>query len=332
MGKNINPDDTRLKWKGAVSTELTTEGVMPWRIPFAQRDLFAWQLVERAAMPAGVRLEFGSNTSYLEIFFDSIPDRSPVDIFCDGELLATLPTANLNFLRVENLGSKNKAIQIWLPQWGELRIKKLLIEDDAILTEPKGPKDTKWVTYGSSITQCRAADSPSQTWPALVARKNDLDLTCMGYGGQCHLDPMIARTIRDLPADIISLCLGINIYSASSLNQRTFQPGILGFVQILREKHIDAPIIVMSPIYSPGREETLNEVGMTLQLMRSEIANSVDILKGLGDMNIHYVDGLDIFDNQYENLLPDNLHPNNEGYSIMAKNISDSLAPYLCFE
>ena len=100
----------------------------------------------------------------------------------------------------------------------------------------------------------------------------------------------------------------------------------------MREKHIDAPIIVMSPIYSPGREETLNEVGMTLQVMRSEIADSVDILKGLGDVNIHYVDGLDIFDNQYENLLPDNLHPNNEGYSIMANNVSDSLAPYLYFE
>ncbi len=332
MGKNINPDDTRLKWKGVVSTEATKEGVMAWRIPFTQKDLFAWQLAERAAMPAGVRLEFGSNTSYLEMFFDSIPDRSPVDIFCDGELLATLPTANLNFLRVENLGSKNKAIQIWLPQWGELRIKKLVIENDAILTEPKGPKDTKWVTYGSSITQCRTADSPSQTWPALVARKNDLDLTCMGYGGQCHLDPMIARTIRDLPADIISLCLGINIYGASSLNQRTFQPGILGFVQILREKHIDTPIIVISPIYSPGREENPNEVGMTLQVMRSEIEDSVEVLRSLGDLNIHYIDGLNIFDKRYEKLLPDNLHPNNEGYSIMASNISDSLAPYLCFE
>ena len=332
MGQNISPDDARLRWSGTVSKEITDEGLMPWRIPFTEKDLFAWQLVERAAMPAGVRLEFKSNTSYLEMFFDSTPERSPVDIFCDGELLATFPTANLNFLRVENLGSQNKAVQIWLPQWGELIIKKMVIENDAILAEPKGRKNTKWVTYGSSITQCRTADSPSQTWPALVARKNNLDLTCMGYGGQCHLDSMIARTIRDLPADIISLCLGINIYGASSLNQRTFQPGILGFVQILREKHIDAPIIVMSPIYSPGREENPNEVGMTLQVIRSEIENSVEVFKGWGDLNIHYVDGLDIFDKQYENLLPDNLHPNNEGYSIMASNISDSLAPYLCFE
>ena len=332
MGKTINPDDTRLKWKGVVSTETTKEGVMPWRIPFTEKDLFAWQLVERAAMPAGVRLEFGSNTSYLEMFFDSIPDRSPVDIFCDGELLATLPTANLNFLRVENLGSKNKAIQIWLPQWGELRIKKLLIEDDAILTEPKGPKDTKWVTYGSSITQCREANSPSRTWPAIVARKNKLDLTCLGYAGQCHLDPMVARTIRDLPADIISMCLGINIYTASSLGERTFQPGILGFIQILREKHINTPIIVMSPIYSPSREKTANDAGLTLEYIRDEIKNAVDIMANSGDQNIYYLDGLTVFDNRYENLLPDNLHPNNEGYSIMASNISDSLAPYLCFE
>jgi len=34
---------------------------------------------------------------------------------------------------------------------------------------------------------------------------------------------------------------------------------------------------------------------------------------------------LTVFDNRYEHLLPDNLHPNNEGYSIMAGNISNFL-------
>jgi lysophospholipase L1-like esterase len=332
MGQNISPDDVRLRWRGTVSKEITTEGLIPWRIPYSQKDLFAWELVERAAMPAGVCIEFVSNTPYFEIFCDPVAERSPIDVFCNGVLHSTIETANLDFLRLENFAPSNNTLQIWLPQHGEFRIKGLVIDDKSILAKSEDLKNRKWITYGSSITQCRHADSPSQTWPALVARKNNLDLTCMGYGGQCHLDPMIARTIRDLPADIISLCLGINIYGASSLNQRTFQPGILGFIQILREKHVNTPVIVMSPIYSPGREETLNEVDMTLQIMRSEIENSVDILKGLGDVNIHYVDGLDIFDKQYEYLLPDNLHPNNEGYSIMASNISESLAPHLCFE
>ena len=332
MGQSISPDDARLKWKGTVSKEVTDAGVMPWRIPYTQKDLFAWQLVERAAMPAGVCLEFVSNTSYLEILCDPVADRSPIDVFCNGVFHSTIETANLDFLRLKNFEPSNNTLQIWLPQFGEFRIKGLVIDDESTLAKSEDQQNRKWITYGSSITQCRDADSPSQTWPALVARKNNLDLTCMGYGGQCHLDPMVALTIRDLPSDIISLCLGINIYGASSLNERTFQPGILGFVQILREKHMDTPVIVMSPIYSPDREENPNEVGMTLQMMRSEIKNSVDILKSLGDVNIHYIDGLAVFDRQYENLLPDKLHPNNEGYSIMANNISNFLAPHLCFE
>ena len=325
MGQNISPEDARITWKGTVSTEITQDGVMPWRIPFAEKDLFAWQLVERAAMPAGIRIEFDSDTASLELFFDSASERSPIDIFCDGEFKATLDTADLNFVRVENLGTQNKTIQIWLPQYGEFRLNKLIIEDDAFIAESGDPKQTKWVTYGSSITQCRDANSPSRTWPAIVARKNNLDLTCLGYAGQCHLDPMVARTIRDLPADIISMCLGINIYTASSLGERTFQPGILGFVRILREKHLNTPIIVMSPIYSPGREKTVNDAGLTLEYIRDEIKNAVDIMANSGDQNIYYLDGLTVFDNQYENLLPDSLHPNDEGYSIMAGNISNFL-------
>lgn len=325
MAQSISPDDARITWKGTVSTEITNEGVMPWRIPFSEKDLFSWPLVERAAMPAGVRIEFASNTSYLELFFDSIPDRSPLDIFCDGELKATLDTADLNFVKVENLGTENKTIQIWLPQYGEFRINKLTIEGDASLAKSEDQKHFKWITYGSSITQCRGANSPSRTWPAIVARTHNLDLTCLGFAGQCHLDPMVARTIRDLPADIISMCLGINVYTASSLGERTFQPGILGFIKILREKHISTPIILMSPIYSPGREKTPNDVGLTLEFIRNEIKNVVEIMESLGDSNIYYLDGLSVFDDQYEKLLPDNLHPNDEGYSIMAGNISNFL-------
>ena len=81
----------------------------------------------------------------------------------------------------------------------------------------------------------------------------------------------------------------------------------------------------MSPIYSPGREKTANDAGLTLEYIRDEIKNAVDIMANSGDQNIYYLDGLTVFDNQYENLLPDSLHPNDEGYSIMAGNISNFL-------
>ena len=55
--------------------------------------------------------------------------------------------------------------------------------------------------------------------------------------------------------------------------------------------------------------------------MRVEVAKAAEILRKNGDENITYIDGLNIFDSDNAHLLPDNLHPNNEGYSIMAKNV-----------
>ena len=37
---SIRPDDTRLTWAGAVSFDYSDGAVMPWRIPFEERDLF----------------------------------------------------------------------------------------------------------------------------------------------------------------------------------------------------------------------------------------------------------------------------------------------------
>ena len=55
--------------------------------------------------------------------------------------------------------------------------------------------------------------------------------------------------------------------------------------------------------------------------MRGEIRRSVDILISTGDKNLYYFDGLDILDADAVHLLEDGLHPNTEGYGLMAKNI-----------
>ena len=321
MPQHIAATDPRLKWSGAISTEVTDIGVMPWRIRHDERALYAEELVARAAMPAGVRLTFQSNTSTIDGTLNSAEERGPIDLVIDGKLVGTVDTANKTSFRFENLGVESKDIELWLPQYDEFKLGGLTLDDDSELLAAQETGATKWITYGSSITHCAAADSPTQTWPAIVARRRGYDLTCLGYGGQCHLDPMVGRMIRDREADVISLCLGINIYGAASLGERTFGPGILGFVQIVREKHPSTPIALLSPIYSPERENTPNEVGFTLKKMREVVAASVGTLRKNGDENITYINGLDIFDSDNAHLLPDNLHPNNEGYAIMGQNV-----------
>ena len=136
---------------------------------------------------------------------------------------------------------------------------------------------------------------------------------------------MIARMMRELPADFLSMKVGINIYGSDSLSPRTFQAAIIGFVHIVREKHPDTPFVVISPIFSPPRETTLNAVGFTLADMREEVAEAVQVMKSRGDCNLHYVNGLELFGADLAHLLPDDLHPDAEGYKIMGKNFAQKV-------
>ena len=326
---NVSAGDRRLRWEGAVSVEHGDGWSQAWRIPHESRALFPQPLVERAEMAAGVRLTFRSDTTIVAGALEPADDLTLIDLFVDGEWLGSAPLQGTDQFRFEGIHAhaprKERLIELWLPQFGRFRVRSLELSDGASL-EPHADARKRWVTYGSSITHCRTAASPSQTWPGLAARGLDVHLTCLGYGGQCHLDPMVARMMRDLPADYLSMCVGINIYGANSLSERTFRPGIVGFVQLVRERHPDTPFVVMSPIFSPPREEAENKVGFTLRAMREEVRAAVETLRAAGDQHVYYVDGLEVFGADLAHLLPDQLHPNAEGYKVMGRSFLERVA------
>lgn len=325
----IQSTDSRLTWQGAVSLETTDDFVMPWRIPHERRGLFAEALQLRASQAAGVRVSFRSDTSTVggSVVLDSqAEENSQIDLYVDGVFHGTadiLATAEFTF---EGLPLGETLIELWAPQFARFRLKSLQIDNGASI-EPFDDTRPKWVTYGSSISHCRTAESPSQTWPAIVARESDLNLTCLGYGGNCHAEPMVAWMIRDLPADYISMKVGINICGAGSLSERTFREALIGFVQIVREKHPDTPFALISSIISPPREETANDVGFTMQSMREQVEAAGDALRSHGDKNITYFDGLKVMGSAEANLLPDDVHPSAEGYKVMAGNFLREIAP-----
>ena len=326
MPLQIRPDDPRITWQGAISFQQTDQWTMPWRIPYDDRALYPPDaLRERASMPAGVRISFRSDTQMVTGYVEPTGEPGGIDLYCDGRFQGNSDLADQRGFKFQALPDGENLIELWLPQYAPFRLRGLELTSGATVTPYDDPRP-RWVTYGSSITHCRAAESPSQTWPAIAARKHGLNLTCLGYGGNCHLEPMLARIIRDLPADFLSMKVGINIYGSGSLNARTFMPALIGFVQIIREKHPNTPFAVISPIFSPPRESTTNAVGFTLSAMREEVAEAVRIMKDRGDRNIHYIDGLKLFGPDLAHLLPDELHPNAEGYQIMGQKFLDNVA------
>lgn len=323
----ISHDDRRLSWHGHLSLEQTASYTRPWRIPFAEKDLFPPTLLAAAATQSGVRLAFHSDTRRIASHVLPYEAMRNLDLYVDGDFFATAELTDESAFQFDDLPPGEKLLELWLPQRSDFALQALEIDDGATI-KPFEDIRPKWITYGSSITHCSTAGSPSLTWPALVARRRNLNLTNLGYGGQCHLDIQIARMMRDRPADYLSICAGINIYSGT-LSPRTFGPSLIGFVQLLREKHPMTPLALISPIYSFDRETTVNVVGWTLQDYRQAVAEAAQTLRDNGDKQIIYIDGLQLFNEDLGHLMPDRLHPNAEGYIAMGENFLQHAAPNL---
>ncbi|NOZ21862.1 MAG: GDSL family lipase [Planctomycetes bacterium] len=317
----VSAQDERLSWNGAVSLEKTDEWVRPWRLPHEDKNLFPPEaLIERAGMPAGVRLCFATDSKAVRLNVTPMAAAGKIDVVCNGDPIETVPFAQGDTaIAAGALPEGRKEIALWLPMAVPVQLASVEIDARASL-ERTADTRPKWITYGSSISHCGGAESPAYTWPGIVARECGLNLTCLGFGGNCHLEPNLARLIRDLPADYISLKVGINVMGGASLGPRTFLPAVIGFVLIVREGHPETPLVLCSPIISKPRETTDNAAGLNLVKMRGYIQEAVDIFQARGDKNIHYVDGLSLLGPDHAHLQADDCHPNAEGYKVLGNN------------
>ncbi|MEO6846589.1 MAG: SGNH/GDSL hydrolase family protein, partial [Chthoniobacterales bacterium] len=237
----ISHNDPRISWHGHVSLEQTDTYTRPWRIPFPQKALFPDALTLRAGTHSGVRMAFYSDTRNIAGSILPYEANQKLDLYVDGKFFGSEDLAEKASFAWRDLPVGEKLLEFWLPQFGDFALTQLEADEGSTIKLYQNTKP-RWITYGSSITHCAGAESPSMTWPAIVAREQGFNLTCLGFGGQCHLDIQVACMMRDMPADALSICAGINIYGSDSLSARTFGPALLGFIQILREKHPETPL------------------------------------------------------------------------------------------
>jgi lysophospholipase L1-like esterase len=193
-----------------------------------------------------------------------------------------------------------------------------------------------WLHHGSSISHGSDAASPTTTWPALAACLGGVELINLGLSGSALLDAFTARTLRDTPADLISVKIGINLVNTDLMRLRAFTPAVHGFLDTIREGHPTTPLLVVSPILCPIHEDTpgpsapdfsnlsagklqfraagdpAERAGgkLTLNIIRDELSRLVK-WRAADDPNLHYLDGRDLYgEADFAELpLPDQLHP-----------------------
>ncbi len=269
--------------RGALDLERTPHGVLPHRLPaWARAQIPDDQLAMAEAQPSGVRLAFRTRATVVEldviptkVAYQGAPPRPDgvYDLLVDGRLAgrATATGGNVRTidmatgsvvtrpgpvatLRFADLPAGAKDVEIWLPHNEITELVALRTDAPA---EALAKRDRKvWLHHGSSISHGSDAESPTTTWPALAASLGGVELINLGFGGGALLDPFTGRAMRDTPADLISVKIGINLVNTDLMRLRAFAPAVHGFLDTIREGHPTTPLLVISPIYCPIHEDT----------------------------------------------------------------------------
>jgi len=326
--------------QGALSVERRGDALYPSRLPHRLKHLFpspADSLWQAALCASGVRLRMETDAQALALAFEPLapPNLKIIkghafDVVIENEIAQSVCCSEAaTEVLFDKIGRGMRTVEIWLPPGSPVGLKNLTVRKASVL-RPLPDRRPMWVTWGSSLTHCIRAGSAARTWPATVARRYNFNVVNLGFGGNCHLDPMVAMVIRDLPARYISMKLGINALGRS-LDARTYQALVVAAVTIVREKHPHTPFALLSPMASPPREIAPSATGYTLEGMRRDMEAVHRALVAAGDMNLYYVSGMDFYgvEDIERYAAADLLHPNAEGIDLQAERFSLLVMPLL---
>ncbi|HZE38232.1 MAG TPA: SGNH/GDSL hydrolase family protein [Stackebrandtia sp.] len=368
--------------RGAVEIERTPRGLTPHRLPrWARRQIPDRFMVQTSAESAGVRLSVRTAAETIEVdvqarrIADDADTPFPPSVYeitsgatvvasakavagsrfvftferPSGDIVAG-PDATVRF---EGLGTgAERDLELWLPYHDHVEL--LGLRADAPVSPAHHNGGVWWLHHGSSISHGYRAATTTGTWPVVAALRAGARLTNLSFSGNAMLDPFTARTIRDTPADLITLKVGVNLVSGDVMRVRGFRPAVDGFLDTIRDGHPDTPIVFVSPIWcepvessagptiqdptrdeewsvAAGTEADTDDGKLSLRVIRAELASIVERRRGDGDRYLRYLDGLSLYGERDAAAmpLPDNLHPGPDVQRLIGERFADRvLAAY----
>ncbi|AMB59498.1 GDSL-type esterase/lipase family protein [Microterricola viridarii] len=353
---------------GAAEVEPGERGLRLHRLPdWARRQFPDAQLLAMEAQPSGVRLVVRTAATSVELtthpsrvaYRGAERPRGRIDVLVDGALhlrdelnggdrvevdLQTGDTAfhpgPAHITRVSGLPAGEKRVEFWLPHNETLEL--LTLRSDAPLVADASPARV-WLHHGSSISHGSNAAAPTEIWPAVAALRAGVSLRNLGLGGSALADPFLARVMRDTPADLISVKLGINLVNLDVMRLRAFVPAIHGFLDTIRDGHPDTPLLLVSPIFCGIHEKTPgpgafdpasfgtgqmrfiatgdadDATRLTLERIRRELHTVME--RRADDPHLHFLEGTALYGeaDAVQHPLPDGLHPDGATHQMIGE-------------
>jgi lysophospholipase L1-like esterase len=150
----------------------------------------------------------------------------------------------------------------------------------------------------------------------ILSRRLNIECVNLGFSGNGRGEPEVAEAI----AQIANPACFVLDYEANAGSGGILERTLPGFIGILRKDHPEVPVLVVSKI--GFAEELYNcEAAGRKVFLRDYQRNMVEDLRRNGDENIHFLDGIELLGDSFDECTVDGVHPTDLGFWRMAEKL-----------
>lgn len=287
----------------------------------------------------GLAIGFMTNSSVIAAEWEVKPDKpSPnlsaiahkgLDLYIERNGIwefAGVGKPELNSTRsksiiVQEMDDTPKKCLLYLPLFSETKILKIGVEEGSEIVALPYPFEKKVLVYGSSIVHGAEASRAGTTYVAKLSRRAGIDFINLGFSGNARMENSMADCLADIKADAYILDCVPNA-TAQQISERTAY-----LVETIRNKHPEAPIIVMQSIAMDIGNFNL-KIKSDLRIKDETIRNEVEKLCKRGVKKLYFIEGKDLIGKDHEGT-GDGIHPNDLGFERMAAYLEPNLMEIL---
>jgi len=286
---------------------------------------------------AGVMVRFRSNATeiriHAKVYHVSRMDHMAMvgsmgfDLYVgEGSQKQYLRSTRIDFMQDEyrvpvfgpGAAAKMREFTIHFPLYSGVEELEIGLNNGAVVEEPTPWKDPRpIVVYGTSIQQGGCASRPGMCHTNRMARMLNRPFLNYAFSGSGRGEPEAARLL----AEIENPAMYVLDYDANS-SPELMKNNLPVFVDILREKHPDTPILLVSRIYFSyeffethafdGGRRGYTDVHLHEYVKRRDA----------GDKNIYFLDGTTLLGDEPTECTVDGVHCTDLGFFMIANNMA----------
>lgn len=223
------------------------------------------------------------------------------------------------------LPPENREFLLHFPLYKEVKEVSIGLDKGASLLPPSPRKEKgRIVWYGTSIAQGGCAARPGMSFTNILSRRLDVEIINLGFSGNGLGEPEMAEICASVPDKRVFVMDYDANAGARGLLEETLDP----FLDVIRRADPALPILVISAAPVPD-EKLKPEVNRNRKLRRDFQKRCVKRRRAEGDINLHYLDGRDLWGADYCEFAVDGVHPTDLGFYEMSKTLYPVLKNFL---